>query len=239
MSIRKAHRLNGILVVDKPTDITSHDVVDIVRRKFNMKQVGHAGTLDPLATGVLVILLGHATKLFNKFSSCDKAYIATMTLGLVTDTADIRGKVLKQRTCTDISEAQVEEVFKKFLGDIDQVPPMVSALKHKGKRLYELAREGIEVVREARRVKIYSLKILRFQFPDVQFSLECSKGTYVRKIAEDAGNLLGCGACITQIHRTKVGSFDISQAVKLEDIKEESIRPAEVRTFSRNANLCE
>ena len=235
MSVKRPHHLNGILIVDKPMDVTSHDVVDVVRRKFNMRQVGHAGTLDPLATGVLIILLGRATKLFNKFSSCDKAYTATMTLGLVTDTADIRGKILQQKTCGDIRADQVKEVFGKFLGGIDQVPPMVSALKHKGKRLYQLAREGIEVKREARRVTIYSLQLLKFQPPDVQFSVECSKGTYVRKIAEDVGNVLGCGACISQIHRTKVGSFGIDQAVKLENLCEGNVQLADFLTINKRS----
>ncbi len=225
MSAKRFSPFNGILIIDKPADITSHDVVDVVRRKLNMRQVGHAGTLDPLATGVLVILLGSATKLFNKFSSCDKAYTATMTLGLITDTADIRGKVLQQKPWSHIHVDQIDSVFKEFVGEIDQVPPMVSALKHNGKRLYQLAREGVEVKREARKVKIYSLSLLHIQPPNVQFALECSKGTYVRKIAEDAGNLLGCGACISQIHRTKVGRFDVSQAVKLEDFSEKDVLP--------------
>lgn len=227
MSINKnPHHLNGILIIDKPSGITSHDVVDAVRRKFKMKQVGHAGTLDPLATGVLVILIGQATKLFNKFSSFDKAYAATMTLGLKTDTADIRGKVLEEKPYDLVTESQVNEIFKKFLGEIDQVPPMVSALKHKGKRLYELARKGIEVEREARRIKIHSLELLKFQLPEVKFFLECSKGTYVRKIAEDVGSLLGCEACISQIHRTKVGPFSIEQAVTLDECTEKDIQRA-------------
>ena len=225
MDPNRAARLNGILVIDKPSDMTSHDVVDVVRRKFKMKQVGHAGTLDPLATGVLVILLGRATKLFNTFSAYDKAYVATIKLGLITDTADIRGTILDQKPYNLITEKDVRAVFNTFLGDIDQIPPMVSALKHKGKRLYQLARKGIEVKREARRIKIYSLDLLHFALPEVKFSLECSKETYVRKIAEDAGNLLGCGGCISQIHRTKVGPFHIAQAIKLECFSEQDIQP--------------
>ncbi|MFA6378726.1 MAG: tRNA pseudouridine(55) synthase TruB [Candidatus Omnitrophota bacterium] len=225
MEIKRINRYNGILIIDKPSDITSHDVVDIVRRKFKMKQVGHAGTLDPLATGVLVILLGQATKLFNKFSAFDKAYVATIKLGVTTDTADIRGTILEQKPYDFITEKEVKNVFNTFLGEIDQIPPMVSALKHKGKRLYQLARKGLEVKREARRIKIYSLDLLNFALPEVKFSLECSKGTYVRKIAEDAGSLLGCGGCISQIHRTKVGPFYIDRAVKIENFSEQDIRP--------------
>ena len=220
MNAKNPYSLNGILVIDKPSGITSHDVVDAVRRKLKMKQVGHAGTLDPLATGVLVILLGQATKLFNKFSAFDKAYAATITLGIKTDTADICGNVIDQKPYDSVTEAQVKEIFKSFLGEIKQIPPMVSALKHKGKRLYQLARKGVEVEREARHVKIYSLELLEFALPKVKLSLECSKGTYVRKIAEDVGELLGCGGCISQIHRTKVGPFNIEQAVRLETFSE-------------------
>lgn len=226
---KNPHHLHGILVINKPSGITSHDVVDIVRRKFKMKQVGHAGTLDPLATGVLVVLVGQATKLFNKFSSFDKAYMATMTLGIKTDTADIKGTVIAQKPYDGVTQEQVERIFKKFLGEIDQVPPMVSALKHKGKRLYQLARKGIEVEREARRVKIHTLKLLEFALPKIQFLLECSKGTYVRKIAEDVGGLLGCEACISQIHRIKVGPFVIEQAVELDQISQKDIQRADFR----------
>jgi tRNA pseudouridine55 synthase len=225
MDPKRVARLNGILIIDKPSDMTSHDVVDVVRRKFKMKQVGHAGTLDPLATGVLIILLGQATKLFTKFSAFDKAYAATIKLGLITDTADIRGKMIDQKPYDAITEEEVKKIFNTFLGEIDQIPPMVSALKHQGKRLYQLARKGIEVKREARRIKIYSLELLSFVLPEVKFLLECSKGTYVRKIAEDVGNLLGCGGCISQIHRTKVGPFCIDQAIKLESFSEQDIRP--------------
>jgi len=224
MDPKRVNRLNGILVIDKPSDITSHDVVDIVRKKFKMKQVGHAGTLDPLATGVLVILLGQATKLFNKFSAFDKAYVATIKFGITTDTADIRGKIIDQKPYDFIIEKEVKDVFKTFLGEIDQVPPMVSALKHKGKRLYQLARKGVEVAREPRRVKIYKLDLLNFALPEVKFLLECSKGTYVRKIAEDVGSRLGCGGCISQIHRIQVGPFHIDHAIKIEDFSEKDIQ---------------
>jgi len=212
--------------------MTSHDVVDVVRKKFRMKRVGHAGTLDPLATGVLVVLLGNATKLFNQFSSFDKAYQATMTLGLVTSTSDIKGKTLEERPYENIGQGQVEEVMKKFIGEIEQIPPMVSAVKFKGKRLYQLARKGIEVKREPRKIKIFHLGLLEFASPKVKFCLECSKGTYVRKIAEDIGTLLGCGACISQIHRTKVGPFCIENAVSLNEVNESHLmRASEYRNM--------
>jgi len=215
--------LEGIVVVNKPAGITSHDVVSAVRRKFNMKRVGHAGTLDPMATGVLIVLLGKSTKMFDKFVAFDKAYRATLRLGLKTATADITGKVLEEKPYAGISREQVEEVLKRFTGEIEQKPPMVSAVKHKGERLYKLARQGKDVERTARKVSINELRLLRFDPPDVEFFMACSKGTYVRQLAEDVGDVLGCGACICQIERTKVGPFDISQAVSLEDLREDHI----------------
>ena len=216
--------MDGFLIIDKPGGMTSHDVVSIIRRKFDMRRVGHAGTLDPMATGVLVVLLGKATQLFEKFSAFDKAYEATLTLGLKTDTADTQGKVLNQAPYDTITQEQVEKTFLKFTGETEQTPPMVSAIKVNGKRLYRLARQGIEVKREPRKITINSLKLIHFSLPEVKFHLECSKGTYVRKLAEDVGEILGCGGCISQIRRTRVGSFIINEAVKLEEAHEGHIR---------------
>ncbi len=216
--------MNGFMVVDKPSGITSHDVVNFMRRKFQMRRVGHAGTLDPLATGVLVILFGKDTKLFDKFADFDKAYEATLKLGMTTDTADIEGKVLKELPFAEITQEHVEEVFKQFIGDTEQVPPMVSALKVGGKKLYQFARQGIVVAREPRKIKIHALRLMDFSSPQVKFYLECSKGTYVRQLAEDVGKVLGCGGCITQIRRTKVGPFLIDQAVNLEKVHENHLR---------------
>lgn len=215
---------DGILIVNKPMGITSHDVVQKVRARFRMRRVGHAGTLDPLATGVLIILLGKATKSFNKFVGMDKAYRATLILGTATDSADVQGKVIQRLPYEGVTRVRVEEAFKKFSGHIDQVPPMVSAVKVKGKKLYQLARKGIEVEREARQIRIDCLKLESFDPPYVKFYLECSKGTYVRQLAEDIGKLLGCGACISQIERTRVGLFRVEEAVPIEDIHESHIR---------------
>ncbi|MDP2654018.1 MAG: tRNA pseudouridine(55) synthase TruB [Candidatus Omnitrophota bacterium] len=216
--------MEGIVVVNKPTGMTSHDVVNRTRRKFKMRQVGHAGTLDPLATGVLVMLLGKSTKLFRKFEAFDKAYRATLILGTRTTTADIQGTVTGTAPYEHISREQVEEMLKQFVGKIEQTPPMVSAVKVKGRRLYELARQGVEIERQARQITIRELKLLDFHPPRVSFFLECSKGTYVRKLAEDVGERLGCGACIAEIERTKVGPFLIEQAVSLEDLNESHVR---------------
>ena len=210
----------GIVLINKPEGITSHDVVSCVRRTFKMRKVGHAGTLDPMATGVLVILLGSSTKLFDKFVAFDKTYRATLRLGLKTTTADIMGKTLQERSYEGIGEEEVKKVFLQFTGEIEQKPPMVSAVKHQGERLYKIARQGIEVERIARKVRIDELKILRSNLPEVEFLMSCSKGTYVRQLAEDVGEVLGCGACISQIERTKVGPFDIKDATTLENLNE-------------------
>lgn len=215
----------GIVIINKPAGITSHDVVSRVRRTFQMRQVGHAGTLDPMATGVLVLLLGKSTKLFDQFVAFDKSYRATMRLGLKTTTADIMGQIIEQKPYDGIDRGRVEAAFARFTGDIEQKPPMVSAVKHKGERLYKIARTGLEVERTARKVRIDTLDVLRFQLPEVEFLMECSKGTYVRQLAEDVGDVLGCGACISQIERTKVGPFDSAQSVTLEELNENHIRP--------------
>lgn len=216
--------MDGIIVVDKPSGITSHDVVSRVRRKLNMRRVGHAGTLDPLATGVLIILLGRSTKLFDRFVSFDKAYAATLMLGTQTTTADITGEVIERKPFEHINRNEIENVLGEFVGDLEQKPPMVSAVKYKGERLYKLARKGLVVDRPARKIRIDVLKMVDCSLPQVKFYMECSKGTYVRTLAEDVGGRLGCGACITQIQRTKVGIFAIEDAVKLEDLNESHIR---------------
>jgi tRNA pseudouridine55 synthase len=216
--------MEGVIVVDKPCGFTSHDVVAVVRRKLKTRRVGHAGTLDPLATGVLVILVGRSTKLFEKFVSFDKAYQATMRLGTKTHTADIQGEVISEKPFSGVTRGAVEEAFGKLTGLIEQTPPMVSALKYRGERLYKLARKGITIDRAARQIRIDVLKVVNFDLPHVQFYLECSKGTYVRQIAEDVGEALGCGACITEIRRTKVGPFVLEGSVKLEDLNENHLR---------------
>ncbi len=216
--------MEGVIVVNKPPGITSHDVVGFIRRKFKMRRVGHAGTLDPLATGVLVMLLGKSTKLFDCFVAFDKSYRATLRLGTKTSTADIMGQVIEEKPFFGITRSRVEEVFRGFVGDIEQKPPMVSAVKHQGQRLYKIAREGKSVERAVRKVRVDEVRLLSFALPEVEFFMACSKGTYVRQLAEDVGDVLGCGACISQIERTKVGPFDIKDAVKLEDLNEGHVR---------------
>lgn len=215
---------DGIIVVNKPKGITSHDVVDFVRRRLGIKKVGHAGTLDPLATGVLLILLGRCTKLFDRFLDFDKEYAATITLGARTTTGDIEGKVVEEKGFGHVTEEAVIAAFRSYLGEILQVPPMVSALKHKGKPLYMLSRKGIEVERSPRKVTIKELRLLKFAPPHIQFYLKCSRGTYVRQLAEDIAKDLNTVGCISQIERQGVGPFDITKAVELSQVNEHCIQ---------------
>ncbi len=216
--------LCGIVLVNKPKGITSHDVVDVARGRLGIRKIGHAGTLDPMATGLLILLVGKATKLSSRFSQFDKQYEATLHLGIRTDTADAEGKVIEEREVS-VSESQIKEAFSKFVGEIEQVPPMVSAIRYKGKRLYELARKGIVVPRPPRRVTIYELKITEINLPYVSFVVTCSKGTYIRKLCEDIGELLGCGAHQCRLHRIRIGPFSVKEAIELEELDESSIRP--------------
>ena len=215
----------GIIVVNKPEGMTSHDVVDFVRRRLNIRRVGHAGTLDPIATGVLLILVGRYTKLFNHFLYFDKEYLATLTLGKRTTSGDREGKVTEIKEYSHVIEERVRSVFHSYIGQILQVPPMISALKHRGKRLYSLAHRGIEVCRQARPVVIKELRLLEFNLPYIKFYLKCSKGTYVRQLAEDIARDLHCVGYISKIERQSVGPFNISEAFSLSQINESNLRP--------------
>lgn len=214
----------GIIFVDKPKGITSHDVVDVVRKRLKTKRVGHAGTLDPLAEGLLIILVGKCTKLFSKFANFDKEYLGVLKLGEVTTTGDSQGKVIRKEEYKDISREKIKEIFFSFLGEIEQIPPMVSALRVKGKRLYNLARRGIVVERPPRRIHILSLEVLKINLPLIEFCVHCSKGTYVRKLAEDIGEKLGCGAHMVKILRLSIGPFKIEKAVALDEINESHLQ---------------
>jgi tRNA pseudouridine55 synthase len=216
---------DGIIVVNKPKGMTSHDVVDFVRRKFNMRRVGHAGTLDPQATGVLVVLLGRCTKFFDKFMSFDKEYVATLTLGTRTSSGDIDGKVLETKNFNHIDKKMAEKAFLLYVGEILQTPPMVSALKYKGRPLYKLARAGVSVLRKPRKVVIKELRLLKFCLPEVQFYLKCSRGTYVRQLAEDVAKDLDCVGYLSQIERLSVGPYHIEKSFALSEIEESKIQP--------------
>jgi len=214
LSVKK----EGILLINKPSGYTSHDIVEIVRKRLKIRKVGHAGTLDPLAEGLLVILVGGYTKLFQKFSSLDKEYLGIMKLGETTTTGDSEGRIIKVRSFKDISEEKIKKVFSSFCGEIEQIPPMMSAKRIGGKRLYKLARRGIIIERPSKKVKIYEIKILNIQKPFVDFYVRCSKGTYIRKLVEDVGDKLGCGAHVTKIKRIAVGPFRLENAISLEEI---------------------
>ena len=211
--------MDGILVVDKPQGITSHDVVDFLRRRFHIKKVGHAGTLDPMATGVLVMLIGSYTKASNFFMSNDKEYEGAMVLGKVSDTGDACGKITECKDPLKIDTATIENIFKGFLGEIDQTPPAYSAIKINGKKMYELARKGIAVQAEPRKITIKNFDIIAIALPEVSFRVGCSKGTYVRQLAIDIGDRLGCGAYLSRLRRTASGEFKIENAVGFDQLR--------------------
>lgn len=219
MSLMPPKEMEGVLLVDKPKGITSHDVVYRLRRKLQMKKIGHAGTLDPMATGLLVMLIGKATRISQFLISVDKLYEAEATLGVVTDSQDAEGEVMATSPVPELTEGQVKEVIKGFLGDQYQIPPMHSAIKIGGVPLYKMARKGEEVEREPRFIRVVSFDLLTFELPKLTFRLHCTKGTYVRTIAHDLGQKLGCGAHLSGLRRTGSGQFGIHQCITLDEIE--------------------
>src|SRR5919206_2032890 len=217
---------DGVLLVDKAAGMTSHDVVALVRRRLQIRKVGHCGTLDPIATGLLLITIGRGTKVQDLLMSEDKEYAGTFVLGVTTDTQDREGEVIQQRPVPQLEENQIRAAFEKFRGDFYQLPPMVSAKKHGGVPLYKLARQGKVVEREPRLVHVYRYSIDRIALPEIDFSVVCSKGFYVRTYAHDIGEALGCGAHLKELRRTRSGRFDLSRAVTVEQIK--SSEPADL-----------
>lgn len=215
--------INGIINIHKEAGFTSHDVVAKMRGICKQKKIGHTGTLDPEAVGVLPVCLGSATKLCDMLTDKDKEYVAELLLGVSTDTQDTTGQILKQLPVT-VSEEQVREAIESFVGDYQQIPPMYSALKVNGKKLYELARAGKEVERKARPVTIHEIEILQMELPKVVLRVACSKGTYIRTLCADIGDKLGCGGAMNSLKRTKVGSFLLQDAVtltQLENLRDE------------------
>jgi tRNA pseudouridine55 synthase len=210
--------LNGFLNINKPPSPTSHDVVDEIRRLIPETKVGHTGTLDPGATGVLPVAIGKATKVI-RFLRTGKGYRAIMRLGITTDTQDMTGKLISEQKSISVPEEKVRGIFSKFLGKIEQVPPMVSALKVGGKRLYKLAREGKNIERRPRTVDIYSLKLLSYKPPEITFEVSCSQGTYIRTLCHDMGSALGVGACLRDLVRTRSGLFTLEESHALEECK--------------------
>jgi tRNA pseudouridine55 synthase len=225
---------DGVLLVDKPPRLTSHDVVDRIRRQFGFKKVGHCGTLDPAATGLLVIVLERATKLQDHLMADDKTYQGTMLLGVATDSQDADGEVVAEKPVPPLTSEDVDRVFEQFRGDIQQIPPMVSALKHKGQPLYKLARKGKTVEREPRAVHIYDLRMLKLDSPRIEFRVTCTKGTYVRTLCADIGDALGCGAHLAELRRLRSGRFDVKDARTLDaliQLKREELLPFVIPTL--------
>ncbi len=210
----------GILLIDKHQGCTSHDVVDMVRRKLKMKAVGHAGTLDPLATGLLVILVGRATKVSQYIMSLDKVYEGTFTLGKTTDSQDSDGEITSEAPVPDLSEEDLRKLMTSFLGDQYQTPPMFSAKKIKGVPLYKLARKGQDVPREPRFINVSKFELLGWNTPEASFCLHCSKGTYVRTICHDLGQKIGCGAYMTSLRRTASNKFNVADAITIEQLND-------------------
>ena len=213
---------DGVLLVDKAEGMTSHDVVALVRRQLEIKKVGHCGTLDPLATGLLLLTLGRGTKIQDLLMSEDKEYAGTLTLGASTTTQDREGEVIEQREVPALSQDQIAAAFEKFRGDFYQMPPMVSAIKHGGVPLYKLARQGKVVEREPRLVHVYRHSIDGIALPDIAFTVLCSKGFYVRTYAHDIGEALGCGGHLKALRRTKSGRFVAEGAITVEEIRNAS-----------------
>lgn len=217
----------GILLVNKPQGITSHDVVYKLRRIFHIKKIGHAGTLDPMATGLLVMLVGKATKVSQFLMSMDKEYVGTIRLGQSTDSQDAEGEILEERPVPELRAADVLQEIKTFIGDQYQTPPMFSAKKVNGQALYKLARKGQTIEREPRVINIAKFEMPRFESPEIDFLIACSKGTYVRTIAHDLGERLGCGGHLCRLHRTGVGQFRVEKSATIEEL--EAMSPSALR----------
>ncbi len=212
--------MDGVVIVDKEKGWTSHDVCAFIRSRFRIRKVGHAGTLDPMATGVLIVLVGRATKLSQSLSSCNKEYLGTMQLGLKTDSHDSSGQVLATASYDGVTPEKLEAVLGEFRGEIDQMPPMISALKHNGVRLYKLARQGKEVVRQKRKITVFRFDLLDVKLPEITFSAHVSKGTYLRTLVHDVGERLGCFAALTALRRTRCGEFSLSDALTISALKQ-------------------
>ena len=221
---RRGEDITGVLLLDKPVDLSSNHALQRAKRAFNANKAGHTGTLDPFATGLLVCCFGRATKISTLMLEADKSYRATLSLGAETDSGDLTGEVVQQADyqAVDLSSERVKEVLTQFKGEIEQIPPMHSALKRDGKPLYEYARQGIVLERPPRQVTIYSIELISLEADTLVLDVECSKGTYIRTLAQDIGRVLGCYAHLSALRRLSVGDFLLSGAVTLEQIQKEA-----------------
>src|SRR5215475_8615455 len=210
--------LDGAILIDKPAGLTSHDIVDAIRTQFHLKKVGHCGSLDPAATGLLIIVLGRGTKLSEKLMSDDKVYEGAIKFGETTDSYDADGELVASLPVPPLTLEQINASAAEFVGDIMQTPPMVSAVKKDGVPLYKLARKGVEVPREPRLIHVYSFRFSKYEEPLGFFRVACTKGTYVRSLAHELGQKLGCGAHLTTLRRTTSGKFDVADALSLDAV---------------------
>jgi tRNA pseudouridine55 synthase len=210
--------IDGVFLLDKPLGFSSNQALKKIQWLFNAKKAGHTGTLDPMASGLLPICLGEATKFSHRLLDANKTYIATIQLGVTTSTGDCEGEVISEKEVI-LSEAQLKQTLKKFIGDVTQLPPMYSALKFEGKPLYEYAREGIEIERKSRQIKIYDIKLIKIEESIITIEVACSKGTYIRTLAEDIGQTLGYGAYLKGLERTQTGNFRLSEALSIEALE--------------------
>lgn len=229
--MREFDSLDGALLIDKPAGPTSHDVVDAIRRQFQVRKVGHCGTLDPNATGLLIIVLGRATKLSEKLMSSDKVYEGTIKFGETTDSFDADGELVASLPVPPATVEQLNELAATFIGDQMQMPPMVSAIKKNGVPLYKLARKGIEVERQPRLIHIYSYRFTAYTEPIGHFRVACTKGTYVRTLAQELGQKVGCGAHLATLRRTVSGKFDVADAISLDAALRLSVAELEKRVI--------
>jgi len=222
--MRMAQRIDGVVLLDKPSGMSSQSAVTSVKRLLHAEKAGHTGTLDPMATGLLPVCLGEATKYSQDLLDADKAYLAQLRFGIQTDTGDAQGQIIAEKSTAEVvdnamAKSLIDAMLPRFIGEIQQVPPMYSALKRDGKPLYEYARSGIEIEREARRITIYSIKLLNVHWPVIEIEVHCSKGTYIRVLAEDMGHALGCGAHLIGLRRTMVGHLSLAQSASLESLQ--------------------
>ena len=211
--------MDGVFLFNKPIAWTSHDLVDAARRRFGTRRVGHAGTLDPMATGLMILLVGKATSRSSEFMGMDKTYRGSIRLGVQTDSWDADGKILEEKAVGELFESRIKEVFSEFEGEVSLTPPIFSAIRHGGKKAYALARRNEPVALQARKSKIYEFKLEAWEAPEIYFELSCSKGTYVRSVANVIGQKLGCGASLSSLVRTRIGNFYLKDAQSLEDFR--------------------
>lgn len=217
-----------VLLIDKSMSKTSFDVIREVRRKLDIKKVGHAGTLDPLATGLLIVCVGKKTKEIHKYQDMTKVYEGTITLGKSTPSMDSETVPTESKDLSHITNEKIYEIRDQFVGEIEQIPPMYSAIKHKGKSLYKYARKGEEVIREPRKVNVYRFLVKEINLPYINFEIECSKGTYIRVIANDVGEKLSCGGYLSELRRTSIGPYHVDDALTIDELKEIEIMQPEM-----------